>query len=543
MTPEIHTGTIADVHTGELKRAAIRVENGRITSIEPADDVAPGVIMPGFVDAHVHVESSMLTPAAFARTAVCHGTVATVSDPHEIANVLGLQGLEFMLDSAADAPMHIAFGVPSCVPATPFESAGAVLGPDEVEALLDDDRFTYLSEMMNWPGVISADPDVHAKLDAARRRGKPIDGHAPLVTGEALRKYAAAGITTDHECTSEAEAREKLALGMRIAIREGSAARNFDALADLIGVYPGQVMLCSDDKHPDELLAGHIDRLAARAVAGGLPWQLVLRVACVTPVAHYRLPTGLLRVGDRADFIRVSGLEDFEVRETWIAGRCVARAGQALFDVGSSDAPNRFLPPVVTAGDFAIRAEGSLVRAIRAIDGSLVTGEEFVPVPLDGRLAVADPSNDLLKIVVVNRYAPSPPAVGFIRGFGLRAGAIASSVAHDSHNIVAVGVDDDSLARAVRALGRSRGGLAVVAGPDEQVMPLPVAGLMTTGSCEEAALAYGALDTAAKALGCPLRAPFMTLSFMALLVIPSLKLGDRGLFDGRNFEFVPVFAD
>ena len=543
MTPEIHTGTLADVHTGELKRAAIRVENGRITAIEPSDDVAPGVIMPGFVDAHVHIESSMLTPAAFARTAVCHGTVATVSDPHEIANVLGLKGLEYMLDSAAGAPMHIAFGVPSCVPATPFESAGAVLGPDEVEALLDDERFTYLSEVMNWPGVISEDPDVHAKIDAARRRGKPIDGHAPLVTGEALRKYAAAGITTDHECTSEAEAREKLALGLRIAIREGSAARNFEALADLIGVFPGQVMFCSDDKHPDELLAGHIDRLAARAVAGGLPWQLVLRVACVTPVAHYTLPVGLLRVGDRADFIRVSGLEDFEVRETWIEGRCVARAGQALFDVGTADAPNRFLPPVVTAGDFAIRAEGSLVRAIRAIDGSLVTGEEFVPVRLDGRLAVADPSNDLLKIVVVNRYAPSPPAVGFIRGFGLRAGAIASSVAHDSHNIVAVGADDDSLACAVRALGRSRGGLAVVAGPDERVMPLPVAGLMTTGSCEEAALAYSALDAAAKALGCPLRAPFMTLSFMALLVIPSLKLGDRGLFDGRNFEFVPVFAD
>ena len=537
------TGTIVDVWNQRLFRGALHLEDGRITAITPTEDADEGFLMPGFVDAHVHIESSMLVPSQFARLAVRHGTVATVSDPHEIANVLGVAGVEFMLRDAARVPLVVAFGAPSCVPATPFEQAGAVIGPEEVAAMLADPRIGYLSEMMNYPGVVHGSPDVMAKIQAAHAAGKPVDGHCPLLSGDDLRTYVGAGITTDHECTSEAEAREKLGLGMKIAIREGSAARNFDALIGILPEHAGQVMFCSDDKHPDDLLAGHINRLVARAVGAGVDLWTTLRAACRTPVEHYGLDLGGLRVGDRADFIRVEDLSDFRVLETWISGDCVAAGGTERFGVERAQAPNKFSRPAVRAGDFVLPAEGPRVRVIQAIDGAIVSGARVREARVEDGVAVTDVRRDLLKIAVVNRYTPAPPAVGFIEGFGLQRGAIASSVAHDSHNIVVVGVDDQSIARAVDALADSGGGISAVSGTETRVLGLPVAGLMATANGEEVAAGYERLDAFAKSLGSTLQAPFMTLSFMALLVIPALKLGDRGLFDVERFDFVPLFVE
>jgi adenine deaminase len=484
----------------------------------------------------------MLVPSEFARAAVVHGTVATVSDPHEIGNVLGVEGVRYMLDNAEGVPLKFNFGAPSCVPATSFETAGAEITADEVAELLDDPRIRYLSEMMNFPGVLHGDGQVAAKLDAAKKRGKPIDGHAPGLRGEQAEAYIAAGISTDHECFTKEEADDKLRFGAKILIREGSAARNFDALYPLLDERPDRVMLCSDDKHPDELLAGHINLLVRRAVARGVAPMHALRAACVNPVEHYGLDVGLLRVGDPADFIEVDNLENFNVLRTWIDGRLVAENGRTTIPQSRPAVVNRFSARPVKPEQFAVAAESDQVNVIEAIDGQLITRRHVMPAKIVGGQAVADPSRDLLKLVVVNRYADAPPAVAFIQGFGLRSGALASSVAHDSHNIVAVGASDEELRRAVNLVIEARGGLSVVSEAGDEVLPLPVAGLMATGSCEEVGRAYEKLDRLAKQLGSPLRAPFMTLSFMALLVIPDIKLSDKGLFDGGRFEFLPLFA-
>lgn len=536
---------IVDPVSRRMYSGVLHVENGHIAAITELDtgNGTDGFLMPGFVDAHVHIESSMLVPSQFARLAVRHGTVATVSDPHEIANVLGLEGVEYMLRDAATVPLVVAFGAPSCVPATAFETAGAVLGPEDVARMLADPRIGYLSEMMNYPGVVHEDPDVMAKIRAAHDAGKPVDGHCPMLSGPDLEKYVRAGITTDHECTSEGEAREKLALGMRIAIREGSAARNFEALIAILDDHPGRVMFCSDDKHPDDLVLGHIDRLAARAIAHGCDLWNVLDAACVTPVRHYGLDIGLLKVGDRADFIRVRDLEQFEVQETVIGGARVAEDGRELFTTRPAEPLNRFVRPVVAAGDFAVPAEGRRIRVIEAVDGAIVTGGLIRETRVEGRLAVTDPVNDLLKLAVVNRYLPAPPSVGFVQGVGLRRGAIASSVAHDSHNIIAVGTGDADLKAVVDAVSEAAGGIAVFDGERSHVLALPVAGLMSTQDGETVAAAYQELDRLAKSLGSRLGAPFMTLSFLALLVIPSLKLGDQGLFDVEAFGFTDLFLD
>jgi adenine deaminase len=539
----------------------IDISDGKIVSIREDETVTdPGYLCPGFIDAHVHIESSMLTPPEFARIAVAHGTVGTVSDPHEIANVLGLDGVRYMQKLAAQTPCKIHFGIPSCVPATNFETAGATLGPDAIEELCRDKSLVYLSEMMNFPGVIHRDPEVMKKLEIAKKYGKRIDGHAPGLRGEDLKKYVSAGIETDHECFQIDEAREKLALGQKILIREGSAAKNFEELWPLLKEAPQSCMLCSDDKHPDDLMEGHINQLCARAVAHGVPLFNVLRAACLNPVEHYGLRCGLMRPGDPADLIRLHDLVSFKVMETWIDGQCVARDGVSLLPKSRSPRANQFHATPKQASDFAIPAPASggatdlasadrnrptapLIRIIEALDGQIVTGAgEAEPLIHNGYI-VADPSRDILKIAVVNRYADAPPAVAFVRGVGLKSGAIASSVAHDCHNIVAVGATDEDLARVVNLVIKSEGGIAVV-GPDglEDILPLPVAGLMSDGYAEDAAGGYARLTKNAKSLGSPLHAPYMTLSFLALLVIPALKLSDLGLFDGTKFEFVPVLS-
>ncbi len=535
-------GRVVDLTRRAIVPATVVVEDGRIAALEPVSGEPQTYLLPGFVDAHVHVESSMLVPSEFARAAVVHGTVATVSDPHEIGNVLGVEGVEYMLASAAEVPFKFHFGAPSCVPATSFETAGAEIDADQVARLLDDPRIGYLSEMMNFPGVLHADAQVMAKIAAAKERGKPIDGHAPGLRGEAAQKYLAAGITTDHECFTKEEADDKLRFGCKILIREGSAARNFDELVPLLREHPDRVMLCSDDKHPDELLTGHINVFVRRAVARGIDVMDVLRAACLNPVEHYRLNVGLLRVGDPADFIEVDNLSDFGVLRTFIDGQLVAEHGRTTIPQTTPRVANRFAARPLTPEQFAVPATSDTLHAIEAIDGQLITRRATVPAKIVAGRAVADPARDLLKIAVVNRYHDAPPAVAFVQGFGLQRGAMASSVAHDSHNIVAVGARDDELCAAVNRVIETQGGLAVAAGGESAVLPLPVAGLMATGSCEEVAHAYEKLDRQVKQLGSPLRAPFMTLSFMALLVIPDTKLSDRGLFDGRRFEFLPLFA-
>ena len=539
-------GQIIDIPNQRIFPGAIEITDGKIAAVREDNTVTePGYLCPGFIDAHVHIESSMLTPPEFARIAVIHGTVGTVSDPHEIANVLGLEGVRYMQKLAAQTPCKIHFGIPSCVPATNFETAGATLGPDAIEELCRDTSLLYLSEMMNFPGVIHRDPEVMQKIEIAKKYGKRIDGHAPGLRGEDLKKYVSAGIETDHECFQIDEAREKLALGQKILIREGSAAKNFEELWPLLNEAPQSCMLCSDDKHPDDLMEGHINQLCARAIAHGVPLFNVLRAACLNPVEHYGLRCGLLRPGDPADLIRLHDLVSFKVMETWIDGQCVARGGKSLLPKSKSPQANKFFALPKTPSDFAIpaRQDNSTIRVIEALDGQIVTGAgEAEPLIHNGYI-VADPSRDILKITVANRYAAAPPAVAFVRGVGLKHGAIASSVAHDCHNIVAVGTSDENLARVVNLVIKNEGGIAVV-GPDgiEDILPLPVAGLMSDGYAEDAAAGYARLTEIAKSLGSPLHAPYMTLSFLALLVIPALKLSDLGLFDGTKFEFVPVLA-
>jgi adenine deaminase len=536
------SANIVDVLNRSIFSGTVVVEHGRIARILPDAKGHDTYILPGFVDAHVHIESSMLVPSEFAKLAVVHGTVATVSDPHEIANVLGIAGVDYMIDNGKSVPFKFAFGASPCVPATTFETAGAALDEQAVDRLLQRNEIPYLSEMMNFPGVIAGDPVVMSKIGIAKRYGKPIDGHAPGLRGEALRAYVAAGISTDHETYQYDEGEEKLALGMKLLIREGSAAKNFDTLSPFIGRYPARCMFCSDDKHPDDLVAGHINDLAARAVRMGIEPLTVLQCASVNPVLHYGLDVGLLRVGDPADFIEVENLERFTVLRTFINGRLVAEHDRAFLDHLPSQCPNNFKAEKKDASQFQVKVRRGTMNVIEAIGGQVITGHTRLAPRIHDGSAVSDVERDVLKLAVVNRYGDFPPSLGFVKNFGLKKGAIASSVAHDSHNIVAVGVDDEDICRAVNLLVACKGGLSVVYDDGDAVLPLPVAGLMSNEEGLTVARTYSRLDHLAKQLGSFLGAPFMALSFMALLVIPKLKLSDKGLFDGEAFHFVDLFS-
>ena len=526
-------GKIVDIHNRNVFPGVVTINDGKIESIKQDPSVTEQrYILPGFVDAHVHVESSLLVPSEFARIAVTHGTVATVSDPHEIANVCGMDGVRFMLQNGEQVPFTFAFGAPSCVPATTFETAGAEITADDIRELFKDDRVRYLSEMMNWPGVLNKDPMVMEKIAIANEAGRPVDGHAPGLQSDQAKTYASAGIVTDHECYSIEEAHDKLALGMKILIREGSAARNYEALHPIIGTHPEQVMFCCDDAHPDLLMEGHIDHHVRHSVDRGYDVFDVLRAASLNPVEHYSLPVGLLREGDPADFIIVDDLFRFDVLETWIRGNKVADHGKPLVESVPVTPINNFDREPLTDKDIAIEPPAN-ARIIVAHDGQLITSEEHGSVH----------DTKVHKIVVVNRYSNEPPAVGFIKGFDLQRGALASSVAHDSHNIVAVGCSDAEIVCAINSVIAHRGGLCVCHDHLCDVLPLPVAGLMSDQPAEQVAENYIMLDRRAKELGSHLRAPFMTLSFMALLVIPQLKLSDKGLFDGSTFQFVSLDAN
>ena len=502
-------------------------------------------IIPGLVDAHVHIESSMLPPSEFARIAVRHGTLAAVSDPHEIANVLGLEGIDFMIADSAHIPFKFIFGAPSCVPATSFETAGAHITADDIDKLFKSGIVSYLSEMMNFPGVLFRDPEVMAKIAVAQKYGKPVDGHAPGLTGEELRKYVEAGITTDHECSSFAEAEEKILSGMKILIREGSAAKNFNALCYLIEKYPDSVMLCSDDLHPDDLLKGHINKLLAKGIENQLDLFSLLRAATLNPVKHYQIDLGLVQTGDSADFIIVDNLKDFTVQQTYLRGACVYdRVGEEARKLYSSETtfPNYFNASKITAEDLSIVATSEKMKVIQAFDSELLTKQIVYDVQKDA-IVKTDTDADILKMVVVNRYQPAKPAVAFVRGFGLKQGALVSTVAHDSHHIVAVGCDDDSLVQAINHIIDLKGGLTACYQNSLIDLKLDIAGLMSSSSGEEVGKAYEQLNSIASRMGCLLNSPFMTLSFMALLVIPELKLGEKGLFDVQKFNWTDMFRE
>jgi len=535
------SGNIVDVVAKRIFKGSIQVENGLIKKISEGPADQDHYILPGLIDAHIHIESSMLIPSEFARLAVVHGTVATVSDPHEIANVLGIPGVRFMIENGKKVPFKFNFGASSCVPATSFETAGATLGIAEIEELLSMKEIKYLSEMMNYPGVLFGDPMVLTKLKLAEKYGKPVDGHAPGLKGDEAAKYISAGITTDHECFSREEAIDKISYGMKILIREGSAAKNFDELCSLVDEFPEMVMFCSDDKHPDDLAEGHINDIVKRALAKGLDLFNILRACTFNPVMHYNLDAGLLRAGDDADFIIADNLKDFNILGTWVRGIKVAENCKTLIESIKDTPFNNFNITEQLPGSIAVKQRPGRILVQEAYDGQLITGAAEVEPRIEGGYVISDPERDILKIVVKNRYSETPAGIGFIRGLGLKRGAVASCVAHDSHNIVATGTDDESITRAINLIIRNRGGISIVDGDREEVLPLPFAGIMTVEDGYVVAEKYRKMDRIVKSLGSPLKAPFMTISFMALLVIPQLKLSDKGLFDGKNFCFTDLF--
>lgn len=536
-------GNIVDIISKRIFKGEIIFDNGVITDIIEKEVEENHYIIPGFVDAHVHVESSMVIPSEFARMAVCHGTVGTISDPHEIANVLGKEGVRFMIDNGNKTPFKFYFGAPSCVPATIFETAGAEVTVDDIEEIFSWPNVNYLAEMMNYPGVLYNDPDVMAKIALAHKMSKQVDGHAPGLKGDDAKKYIEAGITTDHECFTKEEALDKLKHGMKIIIREGSAAKNFEALWTLIDEYPEMIMLCSDDKHPNDLAVGHINKLAARAIAKGCDIFNVLRAASHNPIKHYNMNIGLLQKNDPADFCIVDDLSELNVIKTFINGEVVAENGKTLIESIKESEPNNFNCKSINVDQIKVEDKGQKARVIVVEDGQLVTSEEHISIPSnDGKLSTSI-DLDVLKIVVVNRYNESDPAVAFIKNTGLKHGAIASCVAHDSHNIIAVGTNDEDICKAVNLIINAKGGVSLANGDDQKIVELPVAGIMSAENGYKVADSYEAIDKAAKELGSTLSAPFMTLSFCALLVIPQLKLSDKGLFDGGAFKFTSLYCE
>lgn len=567
------SGQIVDVVASRIFRGTIFIDNGKIKDIIEDDNDNSQIIMPGFVDSHVHIESSLLVPTEFARLVVPHGSVASVSDPHEIANVLGVDGVRYMIEVGKKSPFKFYFGAPSCVPATTFETAGATLKSNDIEELLSSDDIKYLGEMMNYPGVLFDDEEVSKKLEAAKRHGKPIDGHAPLLNGDELKKYCDAGISTDHECSSINEAKEKIHNGMKIQIREGSAANNFNALIDIIKDYPEMVMLCTDDAHPHELIKGHINKLVKKAIDMGYDIIDVIKSATINPVRHYNLEVGMLQKNDPADFIVIDNFKDFNILKTYIDGTLVAENGKSLLESIPVHTINNFVAEKVTADDFIVRDEEKDINIIGAINGELLTEklvgrakrikstsqqdnettsrdaktQGYIVKSLTANVQsssfnlVSDVENDILKIAVINRYEKKEPAVAFIKGFGLKSGALASSVAHDSHNIIVIGCDDESMAMAANMIIENKGGFAVYDKDVKMCLPLPIAGIMTNEDAFKVADDYQKIKDLSKTLGSTLSDPFMTMEFMALLVIPKLKLSDKGLFDCEKFELISMY--
>ena len=533
-------GQIVDIYNKTIYKGELIVEGGKIKAIINKDHQVTDFIMPGFIDAHIHIESSMLVPSEFAKIAVTHGTVATVSDPHEIANVLGIEGIEFMIENGNKVPFKFNFGAPSCVPATAFESAGAVIDSEGIKKLLQKKEIKYLAEMMNYPGVLYDDDEISKKIAWAKHYNKPVDGHAPGLRGDDISKYISAGISTDHECFTHEEGLEKLQKGMKVIIREGSAAKNFEALIDLLPEHFENMMFCSDDKHPDDLLINHINKLCARSIKKKIDLYKVLQAACINPINHYNLDVGTLKVGDPADFIIVEDLVNFKTLQTYIDGELVFSKGISKIESVPFKILNNFNTNKKSISDFRVESNAKQIRVIEALEGELVTNELIENSLIENGNLVSNIRTDVLKMAVVNRYKNEKPAIAFIKNFGLKEGAIASSVGHDSHNVIAIGSTDQAICNAVNLLIETKGGICALSNSEKKVLPLPIAGIMSDQNGKTIGKEYALLDQMAKEMGSTLKAPYMTLSFMALLVIPSLKLSDKGLFNGSKFEFTSL---
>ncbi|HOK37183.1 MAG TPA: adenine deaminase [Bacteroidales bacterium] len=538
------TGKLVDLFSRKIFNAELFIENGRISNIKKVNTEFENFIVPGLVDSHVHIESSMLIPYQFAKLAVQNGTVAIVADPHEIANVLGKKGVEFMINNSKETPLKTFFGIPSCVPATLFETSGAVLDHNDIDELLTKQEVKILGEMMNFPGVINEDETVIKKLNVAKKHNAQIDGHIPGISGDNLKKYIDSGISTDHECFTIEEASEKIKLGMKILIREGSAAKNFDELYPLISKHNKMVMLCTDDSHPDDLINyGHINKIIKKGIKYGLDIFDLLSAACINPVEHYNLPVGLLRVNDPADFIIVDDLNNFNILETYIDGEIVYSNNRVFFNNSSSKPVNNFNANKISVEDLKVKPKSNKIKVIEIIDKELITNSFIIKPKVVSNNIISDIEKDILKIVVYNRYQKnSKPSIGFIHGIGLKSGAIATTVAHDSHNIIATGCSDEEIAAAINEIVEKQGGLTFVHGKDYYTLELEYAGLMTNKDPMIVADLYEKMNKVIKQNGSKLTAPYMTISFMALLVIPHLKIGDKGLFDVDRFEFTQLFV-
>lgn len=536
----MYKANLVDVTNRDIYPAEIKISDGKIISIEKISEKVDNYIIPAFVDSHIHVESTMLTPYEYSRVSSIHGTVISISDPHEIANVLGIDGVKFMIENAKDAPTQINFSAPSCVPASPFETAGAELSAKDIEELFEM-GCKNLGEVMNLPAVLSGDDDMMKKIEHCKKRDLVADGHAPFLSGNDLKQYIDAGITTDHECSEYSEAEEKIKKGMKILIREGSAAKNFDKLISLIEKYPDDIMFCSDDLHPDDLEKGHINLLVKKAVSLGYDIFDILKAASVNACNHYKLDMGLLNVGNSADFIVIDDLKNINVLETVFKGEVVAKGGKSLKEYKNSVEINNFNTEEVDTLDIQVKVKSDKMLVIGVKDGELLTDKLVVKPKIENGYAVSDTDNDILKIVVVNRYESTAPAVGFIKGFGLKAGAIASSVAHDSHNIIAVGISDEEIVAVINAVIYSKGGVSVIYDNALDILKLPIAGLMSNLEYCQVSEIYERLTEFSKNTGTSLHAPFMTLSFMALPVIPELKMTDKGLFDSTVFKHTNLF--
>ncbi|MFC2104754.1 adenine deaminase [Bacteroidota bacterium] len=537
------TGKLVDVIGRRIYNAKIKISYSEIVKIEETSEDYENYILPGLVDSHVHIESSMLVPTSFARAAVKNGTVAAVSDPHEIANVMGVKGVYYMIENGKKTPFKFYFGAPSCVPATPFETSGAVINSDDIKKLMLDKDIYYLAEMMNFPGVIFKDEEVIKKINYAQKTKKPVDGHAPGLKGEDLDKYAAQNITTDHECTTVEEAISKIERGIKIQIREGSAAKDFESLFPLFNSHPENVMFCTDDCHPDDLIKGHINKIISRAIEKGLNIFDVISAATKNPKEHYNLNIGLLQVGDPADLILVDNLSDFNIFKTYINGKLVYENGNVLLERIQEKPINKFNCNPISVSDIEIPVRSENMQVIIAKDGDLLTGKEIFTPKIENGNAVSDTGRDILKIVVVNRYQKSKPQIGFIKNFNLKKGAIAGSIAHDSHNIIAIGTNDKDIVNAINIVIENKGGIVACYEKEYKSLKLNVAGLMSTEEAEDVAQKYQEVHSMAKELGSKLTAPFMTMAFMALLVIPEMKIGDKGLFDVSKFDFTTLFVD
>lgn len=534
-------GNIIDILEREIYPGVISVDNNIIKSISRNSEKYDHYILPGFIDAHVHIESSMLIPKEFSSLVIKRGTVAIINDPHEIANVLGIPGISFMIENSKESLVKTFFTIPSCVPSTAMDYSGAEISASDIENMIEHFPFIGLSEVMDVPGVLN-DRKVRNKIEIALNNDLIIDGHAPQLRGKDLEKYIAAGISTDHECSDINEAIEKINLGMNILIREGSAAKNYEALKYLIKDYPDHVMFCTDDSHPSDLLhSGHIDKIVRRANKDGFDLFDVLKIACINPIKHYRLNVGYLRVNDPADFIVVNDLVSFDILSVFLNGeeKYNINADQVKVEKTTSHCKslNNFKRTPLQREEL-IKSIQNKVTCIGVLNNEIITKKILFNIPKPLQNLESDIERDILKIVYVNRYENKPPQIAYITGIGLKKGAFASSVSHDSHNIIAVGCNDHDLLMAINAVIAEKGGLCTVIENETIILPLPIAGIMTSESGKEVSLTWDLLIQKLKMNGCVLDSPFMTLSFMALIVIPELKIGEKGLFEYSKFDFI-----